>query len=44
MATYALVLFTLALFAPQSPNQQFLPRLLNAAHERTTHTIRYEPA
>jgi uncharacterized protein len=30
--------------ARQSQNEQFLPRLLAAAHERTTHTIRYEPA
>jgi len=31
-------------FAAQSPNQQFLSRLLAAAHERTTHTIRYDGA
>lgn len=33
---------------PQSiattPDQQFLSRLLAAAHERTTHTVRYDPA
>jgi uncharacterized protein YijF (DUF1287 family) len=33
---------------PQSiatnPNQQFLPRLLAAAHERTTHIVRYDGA
>jgi uncharacterized protein len=29
---------------PQSSNSQFLPRLLAAAHERTTHAVRYEPA
>jgi uncharacterized protein YijF (DUF1287 family) len=46
----ALIALTL-IFAPpqstpaaQSPNQQFLPRLLAAAHERTTHTIRYDGA
>ena len=42
-----LVGFTLSAFralAAQSPNEQFLPRLLVAAHERTTHTVRYEPA
>lgn len=30
--------------AAQSQALQFLPRLLAAAHERTTHTVRYEPA
>jgi uncharacterized protein len=29
---------------PQSPNDQFLSHLLDAAHERTAHTVRYEPA
>jgi len=30
--------------AAQSPDLLFLPRLIAAAHERTTHTVRYEPA
>jgi uncharacterized protein YijF (DUF1287 family) len=30
--------------ALQSPNDQFVPHLLAAAHERTTHTVRYDPA
>jgi len=49
----ALFALTLLVFPPpqtssasqsQSPAQQFLSRLLAAAHERTTHAVRYEPA
>jgi hypothetical protein len=28
----------------QTPNEKFVAALLAAAHERTTHTVRYEPA
>jgi uncharacterized protein YijF (DUF1287 family) len=44
--TFALVLAVTAHTAlnTQSSNQQFLPRLLVAAHERTTHSIRYDGA
>jgi uncharacterized protein len=44
MAAFAVIGLTLVFSAPQSPNDQFLSRLLAAAHERTTHTVRYEPA
>jgi len=30
--------------SPQSLHEQFLSRLLAAAHERTSHTVRYDPA
>jgi uncharacterized protein YijF (DUF1287 family) len=44
--TLAIIVSPLAqsFVSPQSAHQQFLPRLLAAAHERTTHTVRYEPA
>jgi uncharacterized protein len=46
------IILSIAILAPfaqsssssQSPAPQFLPHLLAAAHERTTHTVRYEPA
>src|SRR5579871_1885089 len=40
----AVLISSFQMLAAQSPDQQFLPRLLAAAHERTTHTVRYEPA
>jgi uncharacterized protein YijF (DUF1287 family) len=47
----SLAMLTLLVLSPQtpsassqSPNDQFLPHLLAAAHERTTHTVRYDPA
>lgn len=43
-----LIAIFLSLFPPstaaQSHREQFLPRLISAARERTTHTVRYEPA
>jgi uncharacterized protein len=44
--TLAIVLTPLArsFSYSQSPSEQFLSRLLAAAHERTAHTVRYDPA
>ncbi len=46
IGTFAIIFASLAQSSTsqQSPNDQFLPHLLAAAHERTTHTVRYEPA
>ena len=46
IVTVAIILtpFARSSTSQQSPNDQFLSHLLAAAHERTTHTVRYEPA
>ena len=43
IGTFAIIFASLAQSSTsqQSQNDQFLPHLLAAAHERTTHTVRY---
>jgi uncharacterized protein YijF (DUF1287 family) len=44
LLSLALLVSSSQSISAQSSNQLFLSRLISAAHERTTHSVRYEPA